>query len=127
MQRLFSMFPKGAPGLALALIRVALGLSFAEEHWMAPGAFDQRWMLVGSAIVAAGLCAGLLTPVMCALCVILEVATWTTSSLTWQEIHFCIVLDAIALALLGPGAYSLDGRAFGRRKVIFPADPPGRR
>jgi hypothetical protein len=31
-------------------------------------------------------------------------------------------LDALALALLGPGAYSLDSRRFGRRLVVLP--PP---
>jgi hypothetical protein len=31
-------------------------------------------------------------------------------------------LDALALALLGPGAYSVDSRRFGRRLVVLP--PP---
>ena len=29
-------------------------------------------------------------------------------------------LNALALALLGPGAYSLDARRFGRRLVVLP-------
>jgi hypothetical protein len=29
---------------------------------------------------------------------------------------------AIALALLGPGAYSIDARIFGRRVIILPPD-----
>jgi uncharacterized membrane protein YphA (DoxX/SURF4 family) len=32
-------------------------------------------------------------------------------------------IDALALALLGPGAYSLDSRRFGRRLVVLPPPP----
>ena len=35
-----------------------------------------------------------------------------------------LVVDAAALALLGPGAVSLDARLFGRREIIVPQDPP---
>ena len=32
------------------------------------------------------------------------------------------VLDALALVLIGPGAYSIDARRFGRRLVVLPPD-----
>ena len=32
-------------------------------------------------------------------------------------------IDALALALLGPGAYSLDSRRYGRRVVVLPPLP----
>jgi len=31
-----------------------------------------------------------------------------------------VIVDALALALLGPGAYSIDARRFGRRLVELP-------
>jgi uncharacterized membrane protein YphA (DoxX/SURF4 family) len=30
-----------------------------------------------------------------------------------------VVADAVAIALLGPGAYSLDARLFGRREIFI--------
>jgi hypothetical protein len=29
-------------------------------------------------------------------------------------------VDAVALAMLGPGAHSVDARLFGRREIIIP-------
>jgi hypothetical protein len=31
-----------------------------------------------------------------------------------------MIITAAALALLGPGAFSLDGRLFGRREIVIP-------
>jgi hypothetical protein len=33
-----------------------------------------------------------------------------------------VIVDAIALALLGPGAHSIDAWLFGRREIIIPRD-----
>jgi hypothetical protein len=33
-----------------------------------------------------------------------------------------VVIDAIALAMLGPGAHSIDAHLFGRREIIIPDD-----
>jgi hypothetical protein len=34
----------------------------------------------------------------------------------------CVATVAGAVALLGPGALSLDARLFGRREIVFPDD-----
>jgi len=31
-----------------------------------------------------------------------------------------MIVAAVAIALLGPGAFSLDGRLFGRREIVIP-------
>jgi len=33
---------------------------------------------------------------------------------------FGMIVTAVAIALLGPGAFSLDGRLFGRREIVIP-------
>jgi len=38
-----------------------------------------------------------------------------------------MIVTAVAIALLGPGAFSLDGRLFGRREIVIPPSPPSRK
>jgi len=33
----------------------------------------------------------------------------------------------LAIALLGPGAFSIDSYRFGRREIVIPGDSPSRR
>jgi hypothetical protein len=35
-----------------------------------------------------------------------------------------VIVDAVALAVLGPGAYSVDAYLFGRREIIISNLPP---
>ena len=35
-----------------------------------------------------------------------------------------VFVDGLALALLGPGAHSIDAYLFGRREIIIPHDIP---
>jgi hypothetical protein len=112
MQRLFVMFPTGAPGLALVLIRTALGAGLIVT---AIGSTGQglNWFAMA---VAAGLAAGVATPMLSVLCVAIDVYRMTTGTPTAPcALH---VVNAVALALLGPGAYSLDSHFFGRRRVV---------
>ena len=37
-----------------------------------------------------------------------------------------VIVDGLALALLGPGAHSIDAYLFGRREIIIPHDPAHR-
>lgn len=76
-----------------------------------------------------GLIAGCFTPgaaMVASLSTLLIAAIWTppvsdTLSIDGPAVAL-IVIDAIALALLGPGAHSVDAYLFGRREIIIPAD-----
>lgn len=69
-------------------------------------------MQTGSAtalFVAAPLAAGFMTP---AAAVVAAATLWFCDA-PW------LAAIAIALALLGPGAYSVDARLFGRREIVI--------
>jgi hypothetical protein len=120
------MFPTGWPGIALLLLRVALGANVAYGVLEVRAHLNVTWVLALLATVAVALCIGLLTPITAALCALIEMLIWHFSSGTIAALHVCAILVAIALAMLGPGAYSLDARLFGRRQVIFSyKDDPG--
>jgi uncharacterized membrane protein YphA (DoxX/SURF4 family) len=116
VQKLFSMFPAGAPGLALLLLRLALALTVFLPVLNGPMALR--------AVLAVLLGAGLLTPIAAFLAGVLPVIALLqlnyTAPLAWVLPALLIVL-ATCLATLGPGAYSVDSRLFGRR-VVWPPD-----
>lgn len=112
MQRLFSTFPSGPPGLGLLVLRTsvaaALFLSFSWNQGIPFGAVAASWLL------CLALCVGYLTPIAALLAFALHaVLLWLR--LVSAEASALHIADALALALLGPGAYSLDARRFGRR------------
>ena len=119
MQRLFSMFPTGQPGIALLLLRVSLGIMLIDSMAEQSSTATALGILVASAAVALALCFGFLTPVMAALCVGIQIAAFIMSGHAIEAVHLCIIFEAIALALLGPGGYSIDGKLFGRRLIVI--------
>jgi len=119
MQRLFSMFPTGWPGLAVLLLRVALCAMLVQSILEIPASSTSPWIILAVWAVALGIFLGFITPLVSVLAVASELAAWHLSGGTLQAIHICAILVAAALAMLGPGAYSLDARLFGRRHVIF--------
>jgi len=70
--------------------------------------------------VAVAICAGIRTPVCCTLAIFaqLNCAFLLESPLIPQTM--IAILQTVALLLLGPGAYSVDGKRYGRRVVILP-------
>jgi hypothetical protein len=113
------MFPAQRPGFALLLMRVALAVLLLGTVGRQFMHFGSPWFLLAPVVVALALTLGFITPVASALCVVLELTIWATSAGAIQALHACAILDAIALAMLGPGAYSLDARLFGRRQVVI--------
>lgn len=76
------------------------------------------WIAVGLSLISAVcLLVGLLTPVM-ALVATLGAVAFNVSGLQNSSIE--LVVLAIAVALLGPGAFSIDARMFGRREIFLP-------
>ena len=93
-----------------------------------------KWLL-GLVLIASGaaLAAGFLTPIAG----LLVVLSFLGVALSWfpepsaglhdaRLVAFGVIVTAAALALLGPGAFSLDGRLFGRREIVIPpsSHPP---
>jgi uncharacterized membrane protein YphA (DoxX/SURF4 family) len=72
--------------------------------------------------LCACLCVGFLTPIGAILAVLFHVLAWSSPSIGSAGTTAIALLDALALAMLGPGAYSIDAYRFGRRVVVLP--PP---
>jgi uncharacterized membrane protein YphA (DoxX/SURF4 family) len=124
-----SNFPDGMPGAGLLLLRTAIAvrLMIQASGWIAQSR-DTSTGMWAPALLA--FMAGILfmvgfltrlTGIVSAIAVV-AVRLWHPAwdlSLTTQFTFNAIVI-ATAISLLGPGAFSLDARFFGRRKVIIP-------
>jgi hypothetical protein len=117
------MFPPGPPGLALLLLRLSVAIALLLHAYLHRDALP-GWVHAIAILISLVVSVGYLTPIAAA-------AALACHALVWLEVGaeagFVLValvpaLDALALALLGPGAYSVDSHRFGRRLVVLP--PP---
>jgi hypothetical protein len=119
MQRFFSMFPTGAVGIALALLRFAAAAMLLMLAFPSGESISSQWAFAGLAVLAAFFFLGAFTPILCFLSVCIEIAAiFGMRGVDVLHTVFSIV-DTAALGLLGPGGYSLDARMFGRRRIIL--------
>lgn len=119
----------------MLLLRLLLGSTVA---WQASAFIDKTqaspatlWLL--APLSGACLLAGWLTPAASAIAgVSLILITTVSDPVTARVLPLndiaaaCMVVVALAVALLGPGAYSIDARWFGRREIVFTDTPPSR-
>jgi putative oxidoreductase len=122
VQRLFSTFPEGWPGTGLAFLRTMAAIP-AVQHGIAglltspPPALINLQLV--AAVAAAFLLVGLWTPIAGVLLAAGEL--WLACSHPidpWR--HILIGAFGAALAMLGPGAWSMDARLFGRKRIHIP-------
>jgi hypothetical protein len=121
VQRLFSMFPPGPPGLALMLLRASVAGAVLLEIYTHKSALP-GWAMGAAGVLAVFLCAGYLTPVASVAALVLHAILWVSLGAESIAIALIASFDALALALLGPGGYSVDSFRFGRRVVLLPPD-----
>lgn len=118
MRGFSSGFPRGSAGVGLLLLRVAVGLQLLAENGCT-GA-TPWWLAAVELVVGLALVSGMLTPIASLLSGVYQVVCLGHASWTHAVPLLIAVITAIALVLLGAGAYSLDARLFGRRRLVLP-------
>ena len=122
MQRLFSTFPEGWPGAGLVFLRVIAAIP-PLQHGIAALLTASLPLVAVLQLVAAGAAALLLvgfwTPVAGALMALAELGLALSHPIDpWMHIRLG-ALGAV-LAMLGPGAWSVDAHRFGRKRIQIP-------
>jgi hypothetical protein len=116
MKSMFLAFPGGSAGVGLLVLR----LSLAGSLIVTLGSVDpQPWLLFLAIMTSIGLGAGFLTRLMAGISILAMASVIPESGA--PALVILNLADAVALALIGPGAFSVDARLFGRRTVVLPA------
>jgi hypothetical protein len=113
------MFPAGFPGIALLLLRASVALALLADN------YNHRqdlsgWEQAAAILISVALALGCLTPIVASMTLVFHVLIWWRLGVDSTVVAAIVCLDAIALTLLGPGAYSVDSYRFGRRVVVLP-------
>lgn len=132
LHRLFSAFPAGLPGVGLLLLRVVAGLTLGGHGFLCVLSSDRMTLVVllttGLLLLSSVLLLiGFLTPIFSLLsafeCLAIVLSWSPFQLLTSFESKLTlipIIVIAAAIALLGPGAFSLDARLFGWKEIVIP-------
>jgi hypothetical protein len=115
------MFPAGTAGWGLLLLRLcAAGMLFRNCILDATVSIPM-WEIAGVVILAGAFLLGAFIPIVCCISALLQIFELLRAHQI-NPLHFafsfCITA---ALFLLGPGAFSLDSRLFGRRLIVHSA------
>ncbi|MGB8062048.1 MAG: hypothetical protein WCF26_09150 [Candidatus Sulfotelmatobacter sp.] len=129
MQRSYRIFPRGLPSIGLLVLRLALGARLvieASSCMLDPQGLNLGvWLLSLLALgIGTSFVLGFLTQLVAGVSALAGAAVylwhpiWMSSFLNLPNLDTIGV--ALAIALLGPGAISLDALLFGRRKIVIP-------
>jgi len=133
---MFPTFPGGWPGVGLLLLRLAVVVTVLPQRV----AYAVDWRHLGFVTAAVGVLAiagsvslliGYLTPFSA----VLVALTSLGAAISWFPAPNPNLFDtklatalatviAVAIVCLGPGAFSLDARLFGRREITIPTSSP---
>ena len=133
--RFFVPFPPGRLGAGLLLLRAIaalMGISLVVARLLEPSAAALD-MVTGAVSIASGVAVlvGLFTPASAA--ILAATVAWF-----WFPVHADVlrlgvpaalmtIANAVAISLIGPGAFSIDARLFGPRKIVVSRNARGRR
>lgn len=104
--------------MGLLILRSSAGGSlfvyaFTQAQTGSPG-----WPLFGVGAVVVLILIGALTPVACIIGGLIEAYYISHDAVTSGSHSLFALMMLLSLALLGPGAYSIDAKLFGRRLII---------
>jgi putative oxidoreductase len=134
MQRLFSTFPNGWPGFGLLLLRLGVGIALISLGAAGfPGTLPDTIAVIRNIIEAAAglfLLAGLWTPVVGGLVCLDELwiafaVDQSSQNMLWIHVFLAVLIAGVAM--LGPGAWSIDARLFGRKRFDMDGIGGGKR
>ena len=138
MRSVHTVFPDRAAGTGLLLLRagfaVGLCLYALSSSALEATAFPFTFLVIVQLIVSACVLLGLLT----SMAIVLSFGNFAAlmhfsqfglgcSRFNANIVLLFLIVYGLGLALIGPGAYSLDALLFGRREVIVDILPCSRR
>jgi uncharacterized membrane protein YphA (DoxX/SURF4 family) len=118
LQRLFSTFANSWPGFGLLIQRLVTGIALLHNAiaQLETPADGLRIPEMTAAFLGLFILAGLWTPLVGAL--IAAVELWVVlagRSDVWMSLMLAVLSGT--LAMIGPGAWSIDARLFGRKRI----------
>jgi putative oxidoreductase len=120
MQRLYSTFANGWPGYGLLVLRAACAVYVlcVDLPLLTSAATTDMIVLILVICAALALVLGWWTPLAAAILAILQF--WQAHAYPGQFLpEVLTAVIAFSLTLLGPGAWSVDARLYGRRRISF--------
>ena len=119
MRRLYSTFAGGWPGFGLILMRLVVGfalVSSAGSALLSSPAIPMTIFCVLLATAAILLIIGLFTPIVGTLVALVEGCRLVTIPAD-RLVYLLVATLGAALAMLGPGLWSVDARLFGWKRI----------
>ena len=117
------MFPAGAPGAALLMLRVCVAAMLLLVAFPVAHGSGVTWQFVLLSALCILLCVGMFTPVACILSIVLMAVRLPLLADRETIRSLLTLVVTLCLALLGPGSFSIDALLFGRR--IIPTSQGG--
>jgi hypothetical protein len=116
------MFPRRGPGIGLLLLRISVAATLLLSIAGRPDPSLFHLLFAGAVLVSIALAIGIFTPVVSSLVFVYACVYAIADRLIGLRFDWLVgsvMLNSMALALLGPGAYSLDARRFGFKVMVM--------